>query len=166
MKFGLFIALLSLSIKGFCDGQVVIPEQFNLLSINEQPYEQGLLEKNKMLSFTSGTHKVTLQYEVVIEIDSDEHEVVKSQPFDVKFRIEDGKRYVIHSPYHSELDAAQSFAKKPDYQIRVEEMTRQEVKAIEKVNEIPTKALDNLKHWWLQASDAEKAQFKKWMKKS
>ena len=65
-----------------------VPEEFQLLRLNEKPIEKSWFSNTSQLDLPVGEHLIKLKYLDVFEEEYDQHEVIESPPFWLSITIE------------------------------------------------------------------------------
>jgi uncharacterized protein YccT (UPF0319 family) len=149
-----------MSFNGHAASEIIIPEHFDIVQVNDKPYSQGMFEQNKKFLVEPGIHKFILRYSDVIDLADGDFEKVLSRDIIVVFETEDGFRYTLTSKRPSQLEQAREFANNPIYNIEKEPLLGD---GRGKVIVSDSENLQKLKHLWLQATDQDKENFKAWI---
>lgn len=159
-----------------------LPEQIQVMALDGQEQTGSLLQRDQMLAVLPGEHVFSLRYVELFQINSEEHEVVRSRQSALRFTAVAGHEYRIEIDKQGNLDAARKFAKDPKFRlVDVNSGTVTESTAIKSYAEAslvdtiakafdssdskaqgPTH-LDLLKDVWGRASHEERAGFRAWL---
>lgn len=172
---------------------LVIPEALNILKVDNQNYTTNITDRlfstgDKTVQLAPGPHRVIVEYEIIWDISTDEHERVWSEPFQVAFSVQAGRQYVVKVPSFTYLNKAKKYANKPVVEI-IDRSSKQVVAskiyyqedevdtltfydpsaAVPSANPVafqqagPVTAanmpLRMLEYWWNQASEPQRKQF-------
>jgi uncharacterized protein YccT (UPF0319 family) len=108
---------------------LVVPEALDILKVDNTKYSGKLFSLgDKTVKLGPGLHRIVVEYEVIWDISTDEHERVWSEPFQIAFVAEAGKQYYIKVPAFTYLKQAQKYADKPEIKI-IDRSTNQVVAA-------------------------------------
>jgi hypothetical protein len=106
---------------------LVVPEALDVISIDNVKYSAGLFSSgDTTLKLAPGQHKIVVEYYVIIDISSDDHEAIKSEPFQIAFYAKPGKDYYINIPSTRNVKEARQYAKKPVI-VLIDRSTKQHV---------------------------------------
>lgn len=159
-----------------------VPEQIQVMSVDGQERTGGLLERNQIMTALPGEHVFSLRYVELFQINSEEHEVVRSRQSALRFTAEAGREYRVEMEKQGNLDAARKFAKDPKFRLvdvnsgAVTESTAIKSYAEASLVDTISKAFDSaenkaqgpthldlLKDVWGRASPEDRAGFKAWL---
>ena len=161
---------------------ISVPEQIQVMSVDGQERAGGLLERNQIMTALPGEHVFSLRYVELFQINSEEHEVVRSRQSALRFTAEAGREYRVEMEKQGNLDAARKFAKDPKFRLvdvnsgAVTESTAIKSYAEASLVDTISKAFDSaenkaqgpthldlLKDVWGRASPEDRAGFKAWL---
>lgn len=159
-----------------------LPEQVQVMAMDGQEQAGNLLQRGQLLAVLPGEHVFSLRYVELFQINSEEHEVVRSRQSALRFTAEAGHEYRIEMDKQASLAVARKFAKDPKFRlIDVSSGVTTESTAIKSYAEASlvdtiTKAFDSaeskaqgpthldlLKDVWGRASPEERAGFRVWL---
>ncbi|NRA41039.1 MAG: DUF2057 family protein [Pseudomonadales bacterium] len=121
--------LFALHVEASDQHSLLVPEEFNILAVNGQPYPKVLLRKGiihlPLKPLPDGLHLLTLQYEQVFD-DGDDFDIIKSTPFVIEFAHLSGvsELMIDWKPIRRVKQAAQ-FARQPSFDVLVRTGDRQ-----------------------------------------
>jgi uncharacterized protein YccT (UPF0319 family) len=161
---------------------IQVPEQVQVMAMDGVEVTGALLQRGQALEVLPGEHVLTLRYVQLFQINSNDHEVVRSRQAALRFTAEAGETYRLEMDVQSSLDAARKFAKSPAFRVvNVKSGAMEQSVAIKSYAEASlvdtiTKAfestqqqaqgqthLDLLKDVWTRAVPEERTAFKKWL---
>lgn len=124
MRMFLPLFISSLALLGFsaeaADGKLVLPEHFELVTVNGQP-QGGLLTGKHKVSLEAGQHIIEVEYNDLLEDDdSDSHTKLRSTAQAFNLEVEAGHHYLLQAQRPDDVDAAQAFAANPVFRIKDE----------------------------------------------
>lgn len=96
------------------EARVLIPQEFNLLNVNGNSYNQPLIGHGTIVKLLPGSHKIVIKYLDFWDISSETSERVASQPFLLAFDAKAGENYRIEFRELKDVKAAKAFAKHPE----------------------------------------------------
>lgn len=159
-----------------------VPEQIQVMAVDGKEITGSLLEKSQLMTALPGEHVFSLRYVELFQINSEEHEVVRSRQTALRFTAVAGREYRIEMDKQGSLDAARKFAKDPKFRLvdvgsgAVTESTAIKSYAEASLIDTITKAFDSsdskaqgpthldlLKDVWGRASPEDRANFKVWL---
>lgn len=160
-----------------------VPAKFNILYIDDQPFETSILGHGITLELLPGKHQLVVEYDELWDITSDDHDRITSQPVLLSFTVKPGRQYGLQSTQIKGIDDARAYAKQPKVEI-VEQRSRQTIPVAHRYRLGDKKftasftadrpAMDNadknnkapqmLEYWWQQADDAQQQNFLNWAK--
>ncbi|MFT5123196.1 MAG: hypothetical protein ACI9TH_003673 [Kiritimatiellia bacterium] len=151
-----------------------VPYDFNLLAIDgreNRRVQLGVQSGPRQFAILPGDHTLRLSYYRIWDRGSDDHDVVRSQPFEVSFVAEAGRQYTLSFPPSADLAASLAYADAPVVEVtplqapvpeKKAATQRADPRALAPAGPPPTQSADLMKFWWEKATDAEKAEFKAW----
>lgn len=157
------------------EATLMLPLNFKILSLDDaviSDNRQKFRNQAITIQLSPGAHELILQYEDLWEIDSDNHQMIRSGPLVFSLHLQANERLVIeHAPLLN-LSQAQAFATSPKV-ILASEFQRSKASHLKKENpltfneasevkKIEKPVLKQLQFWWAQASDIEKKSFIQW----
>lgn len=159
-----------------------LPEQVQVMAMDGQEQAGSLLQRDQLLAVLPGEHVFSLRYVELFQINSEEHEVVRSRQTALRFTAVAGREYRIEMDKQGSLDAARKFAKDPKFRLvdvgsgAVTESTAIKSYAEASLIDTITKAFDSsdskaqgpthldlLKDVWGRASPEDRASFRVWL---
>lgn len=161
---------------------VNVPEQIEVMAIDGQEPPPSFLKSRVQLALLPGEHVFSLRYVQLFQINSDEHEVVRSKQAALRFNASAGSVWRLEAPAQKSVETARKFAKNPQFMlINMADKSVVESAAIKSVAEAslidtlgkafsqgdepvkPSSNLDLLKDVWSRSSADDKAAFRLWM---
>lgn len=161
---------------------VSLPEQVQVMAVDGSDTGGTMLQRNSSFVMLPGERVFSLRYVELFQINSEEHEVVRSRQAALRFTAEAGAEYRIEYDKQPSLEAARKFAKAPVFRlVNVKSGAVNESSAIKSYAEASlvdtiTRAfesasgqektqthLDLLKDVWGRASAEERAAFRVWV---
>ena len=100
----------------WAESTLKIPDAFNLLAVNGEKYSSGLFSNGSKIILPVGTNQIVLEYDELFEIDSDDHEIVGSDPFRIVLTLENGDFKMEYQKPKS-VEEATLFSKSPQVSI-------------------------------------------------
>lgn len=94
-----------------------VPEELQVMAIDGREPPPSFLRSQVQLALLPGEHVLGLRYVHLFQINSDEHEVVRSGQAALRFTAVAGGRYRLEAPPQRNLDAARKFAKAPQFRL-------------------------------------------------
>lgn len=159
-----------------------LPEQVQVMAMDGQEQTGSLLQRDQLLAVLPGEHVFSLRYVELFQINSEDHEVVRSRQSALRFTAEAGREYRIEMDKQGSLVAARKFAKDPKFRLvnvnsgAVTESTAIKSYAEASLVDTITKAFDSaeskaqgpthldlLKDVWGRTSPEERAGFRVWL---
>ena len=96
------------------DSMLKVPEALNVLYLDGKARSSSFFSSGgAKATIPPGYHRMVLEYEVIWEIDSDEHDRIVSEPFMVSFTLNAGASYKVVLPQLESVSMAKEFAKQP-----------------------------------------------------
>jgi uncharacterized protein YccT (UPF0319 family) len=93
---------------------LIIPEVFNIKSVNGQPFTQPLLQASNTITLNSGINKVALEFEAVYEDeDNDSFDIIKSDIFIINAYLQENQIYRLRFLKPKDSRAARKYVKQP-----------------------------------------------------
>lgn len=161
---------------------VRMPEQVQVMAVDGKETGGGMLQQHQSLEVLPGERVFSLRYVELFQVNSEEHEVIRSRPAALRFTAEPGAEYRIEYDRQASLDEAKKFAKSPAFRlVNVKSGAVSESatiksyaeaslldtisKAFESSGEDPRQQthLDLLKDVWGRASPEERSAFREWV---
>jgi len=116
---GLLLALTS-SLALAADGRLLLPEHFELVTVNGQKIG-GLLSGKQQVTLAEGQHIIEVQYfDLLEDDDGDSHSKVRSAIQAFNLLVEAGHSYRLQAERPDEVDAAYAYAAEPEFVIQDE----------------------------------------------
>lgn len=159
-----------------------LPEQVQVMALDGQEQTGSLLQRDQLLAVLPGEHVFSLRYVELFQINSEEHEVVRSRQSALRFTAVAGHEYRIEMDKQGSLEVARKFAKDPKFRLvdvssgAVTESTAIKSYAEASLVDTITKAFDSsdskaqgpthldlLKDVWGRASPEDRAGFRVWL---
>jgi hypothetical protein len=87
---------------------LIVPMTITILEINDRPLDtfRVFVPEEQACDILAGDVSLKLRYDMIWDIDSEEYEVVKSEPITIQFKAEAGKTYRLeHEPAITRDDA-------------------------------------------------------------
>ncbi|HCT41833.1 MAG TPA: hypothetical protein DF427_11925 [Moraxellaceae bacterium] len=159
-----------------------LPEQVQVMALDGQEQTGSLLQRGQLLAVLPGEHVFSLRYVELFQINSEEHEVVRSRQSALRFTAVAGHEYRIEMDKQGSLEVARKFAKDPKFRLvdessgAVTESTAIKSYAEASLVDTITKAFDSsdsktqgpthldlLKDVWGRASPEDRAGFRVWL---
>jgi hypothetical protein len=156
------------------------PELIQIMALDGEEHAGGLFGSRVLkLPLTPGEHVVTVRYNQLFPLGSDDHDILKSPPIAFRFKADAGQNYVFTVTPPKRYEAAKLFAKNPDIRL-VESVSGQSItgvliKSLGQASLVDTigrsfqsaeptalTTLDELKELWGKATTAERAAFTSW----
>jgi len=98
--------------------KLLIPEEFNVISVNGSPVSSSLLQSNHNIILHQGFNKIAIEYEAVFDSENEDHfDIIKSDVFIIDFYINKNDQYRARYLKQSNTKAARQFAKNPSITI-------------------------------------------------
>lgn len=162
---------------------VSVPEQIEVMAVDGQEPPPSFLKSRVQLALLPGEHVFSLRYVELFQLNSDEHEVVRSKQAALRFSAVAGSEYRLETPPQKNRDVAVKFAKSPQFNlVNIKDGSATESTAIksyaeaslidtigkafsgsgEEATKLPTN-LDLLKDVWGRATPEEQAGFRAWL---
>lgn len=94
-----------------------VPEEVQVMAIDGREPPPSFLRSQVRLALLPGEHVLGLRYVHLFQINSEEHEVVRSGQAALRFTAGAGGRYRLEAPPQRDLDAARKFAKAPQFRL-------------------------------------------------
>jgi uncharacterized protein YccT (UPF0319 family) len=95
-----------------------IPEELNILSVDNVKHTGKLFSSDDTtLKLKPGQHRILVEYEVIWDVSSDDHERILSKPFLIIFSAEASRQYAIKLPSFNNVDEVQKYANKPVFSL-------------------------------------------------
>ena len=167
------------TLKATEEAVIVLPEEFELLELNQQPVSDTRLRfrtGNLDLRLPSGEHTFVLQYKAFWEVDDDNHDTLTSAPITFKLNLAPQETIQFQFPALKQYEDAIMFTQNPNLFLV---SNRQKVEGSYGVkdnaliltkDELPTVTtypnLEQLKFWWNRATYYEKTEFLNWKNKA
>ncbi len=159
------------------ESALILPVNFNLLAIDQQKvssFKQGFRNQELYIRLPAGPHTLTLEYEDFWQIDDDNHHKLTSGNLIFTLNMKAQATYKIVTPKLNSYAKAQSFVENPSVFI-TDGQTKIKASHIARSSTLKFKTVQNnkpqelpkfqqLKFWWLQASQYEKDLFTRWQK--
>lgn len=157
---------------------IEVPEQVQVMAMDGVEVTGTLLQRGQSLEVLPGEHVFTLRYVQLFQINSEDHEVVRSRQAALRFNAEAGATYRLEMDAQPSLDAARKFAKDPKFRMvnvrsgAVDQSTAIKSYAEASLVDTITKAfestqsqtyLDLLRDVWGRATPEERAAFRAWV---
>lgn len=162
--------------------QIRVPEQVQVMAMDGVEVTGTLLQRGQSLEVLPGEHVLTLRYVQLFQINSEDHEVVRSRQAALRFTAEAGATYRLEMDAQPSLDAARKFARDPKFRMvnegsgAVEQSTAIKSYAEASLVDTITRAfestqsqaqgqthLDLLKDVWGRATPQERTAFREWV---
>ena len=161
-----------------------VPELIQVLSIDGQEANSHFLgSRAHVQQLTVGEHVLSVRYTQLFNINTDEHDILKSKPMAIRFTAETGQTYQLSVTPPKRYDAAKEFAKQPDIRLinKTAGTSQQAIqiksyaeaslvdsigKAFQSSDESVSKQSDNvqlLQDIWLRATPTERQAFAAWL---
>ncbi|PTQ89299.1 DUF2057 domain-containing protein [Agitococcus lubricus] len=174
---------LSVSSKATLD----VPDMIQVLSIDGQEQSSFFGTRAMKLSLDAGEHVISVRYNQLFQLGSDDHDIVKSKPMVLRFTAQANGQYQLITTPPKRYDAAKEFAKQPDIKLidKVSGTSQHAIliksyaeaslvdsigKAFQGENDSPTTSASNssanlqlLQDIWQRASAAERQAFAAWL---
>lgn len=161
---------------------VNVPEQVQVMAVDGRDATGGMLQREQSLAVLPGERVFSLRYVELFQINSEDHEVIRSRQAALRFTAEPGAEYRVEYDRQPSLDQARKFAKSPSFRlVNVKSGTVNESatiksyaeaslldtisRAFESTGEPAAQQthLDIMKDVWGRASADERAAFRGWM---
>lgn len=159
---------------------LIVPESIDVMKLDQESHNYLNRNGELRLAVSPGAHRLQLRYQQLFNQGSDQQEVITSDTLTYPLTVVAGKEYRIQHPVLNTPDAARDFATELPLQLQVDgqssplQPSRTELPA--EVSATPAPAvvpaqqgdstdsptLQQLKHWWLQATPAEQEAFFRW----
>jgi uncharacterized protein YccT (UPF0319 family) len=97
--------------------QVTAPEQIEIMSIDGREPPPSFLKSHVTLALLPGEHVFSLRYVELFQINSDDHEILRSKQAALRFTAAAGSSYRLEIPRQANLDAARKFSKDPQFKL-------------------------------------------------
>jgi len=98
----------------FAQSKLLIPEEFNVISINGSPVSSSLLQSGNNFELRLGINKIALEYEAVFDSENEDHfDIIKSDIFIIDFYINKDDQYRARYLKQSNAKAARRYVKSP-----------------------------------------------------
>lgn len=94
-----------------------VPEQVQVMAIDGREPPPSFLRSQSTLALLPGEHVFSLRYVQLFQVNSEEHEVVRSRQAALRFSAVAGGRYRLEVPAQRDLDGARRFAKAPEFRL-------------------------------------------------
>lgn len=95
-----------------------VPEIIQILSIDGQEQQGNFFgSKQHTRSLPVGEHVLSVRYSQLFEINSEDHDILKSKPMAIRFVAEAGKTYQLAANPPKRHEAAKKFAEQPDIKL-------------------------------------------------
>lgn len=94
-----------------------VPEDVQVMAIDGREPPASFLRSQVTLALLPGEHVLSLRYVHLFQINSDDHEVVRSGQAALRFPAVAGGRYRLEAPPQRDLEAARKFAKAPQFRL-------------------------------------------------
>ncbi|MCC2638793.1 MAG: hypothetical protein K0Q68_2512 [Moraxellaceae bacterium] len=159
-----------------------VPEQIQVMAIDGREPPPSFLRSQSTLALLPGEHVFSLRYVQLFQVNSEEHEVVRSRQAALRFSAVAGGRYRLEVPLQRELDGARRFAKAPEFRLVSpgggEAVVSMPIKSFAEASLIDTlgKAFESrpegerevtntdlLKDIWSRSSPEEREAFRTWL---
>lgn len=162
-----------------------VPEPIEVMSVDGRDISGNLLRKNMQLALLPGDHVFGLRYVELFQIDSENHDVIRSKQAALRFRAVAGSRYQLQMPPQKTVEQAKQFAAAPEFSLidaqqknpvatSVAIQSYAEASLIDTITKTFNSAnqedaqrlpdnVDLLKSIWSRSSDAEKVRFQQWL---
>ncbi|WP_396587475.1 DUF2057 family protein [Bermanella sp. R86510] len=154
------------------EARLILPIEYELLSINHQAVEQSQLRfrvEPTELRLAPGPTHITVKYKDVFDISSDQHETVESGKLSFELVIKPQQTYTLGWPTINGYEDAVTFVNKPKLYLKNGSeswLARHQakpnpliLKRSEATHSQESIALEKLGYWWQQASDQERTEF-------
>lgn len=159
-----------------------VPEQVQVMAIDGREPPPALLRSAVALAVLPGEHVLGLRYVQLFQLNSEEHEVVRSGQAALRFVATAGGRYRLEAPPQKNVEAARQFAKAPAFRLvdaaggaavdSVPVKSYAEASLIDTLGKAfqsqqgqaaPVTNLDLLKDVWSRSSGEEREVFRSWI---
>lgn len=152
--------------------RLIVPQVVDLLTIDgEKARLPGFhfLPRDRVVELLPGPHEVVARYSVILNLENDDHEVYVAEPVVLTFDGAAGMTYALHYGPTGPLPAPGEPFEVP---IWLEQDDGLPVPPLEEefaAPVMPTAAdtgispLRMLRHWWMEASPADRAAFEAWL---
>lgn len=94
-----------------------VPEQVQVMAIDGREPPPSFLRSQSTLALLPGEHVLSLRYVQLFQVSSEEHDVVRSRQAALRFSSVAGGRYRLEVPVQRDREAAQRFAKAPEFRL-------------------------------------------------
>lgn len=96
---------------------VDVPEQVQVMSIDGREPPTNFLTSQVQLALLPGEHVLGLRYVQLFQVNSEDHDVVRSRQAALRFTAIAGGRYRLEAPPQRDREAARQFAKDPHFSL-------------------------------------------------
>jgi len=97
---------------------LVVPQELNILNVNNTKYTSKLFSNDDAtLKLEAGQHRIVVEYDVILDVSTDDHVRILSKPFQITFTADAAKQYYIKLPSFDDVDKAQDYAEKPTFKL-------------------------------------------------
>lgn len=94
-----------------------LPEQVQVMAIDGREPPTGFLTSSVQLALLPGEHVLAVRYVQLFQLNSEDHDVVRSRQAVLRFTAVAGARYRVEYPPQRDREAARQFAKEPHFTV-------------------------------------------------
>lgn len=157
---------------------LIVPEAVDVMQLDNTSHNYLNRKGELRLPVNAGPHQLQLRYQQLFDQGSDQQQVVSSSSLNYSVQLQAGQQYRIQIPDLPSAEQAKEFADNPQFKL-VSDQQQQNLTPVQPVavqpvaaalpvvsptttNPQDSQALQQLKHWWQQATPAEQEAFFRW----
>jgi uncharacterized protein YccT (UPF0319 family) len=161
---------------------ITVPEQIEVMAVDGHEPPASFLNSHVVLALLPGEHVFSLRYVELFQLTTETHDIVRSRQAALRFSATAGAAYTLSTPKQADHDAAKTFAKNPQFQLRNNKTddvinstpitSYAEASLIDTISKAfqsgkaepqPVTNLDLLKDVWSRSTPEERNGFRAWL---